>query len=726
MLENSGISSLALYGGSGDGYRLIINAVSSKLMLFGLTKDAIHLMLLGQELVLLRVTYIFIDGWFESFTLINSRILYLIIQTLPSISPFLSSIIMAPLTFVDTHNMIVFLTKSDASEGFDQIVDFLNVHTIQYALMVNPTIYVLYIKQFWGSVSIKKSNDVMKLQALIDRKKCMSAKRNACNEFSSSMALAVICLATGRKFNFSKYIFDSLRRQDCSSFRDYQAQAKGQEVGEEEENQAFRIKEIKEDANKDVTPVDVDVEVEMDANIQGRMADDEAEPVEVEELIEVVTASKLMTDVVTTTTRITTAAQVPKTSSSRRRRGVVIQDPEETATASVIMHSEEITKRQRIEEEAEELKRHLQIVVNDDDDVFTKATPLASKSFDRDDMETLWKLVKERFESTEPNNFSDDFLLNILKIMFGKPDVEANIWRDQKSRYELAKGYPWSIKGTLRQSLRVMSSPNHPTFDIEDAFSSNSPNYTPASSDYSLASPRNTPSESLNNSYGLVPIASPTLSLSHDDPYMKKGSQEDINICSTSHESGYHPEPRAKRNSCYKCTYKEFMSCQPFYFNGTKGAVGLIRWFKRTESLFSRSNCTKDCKVKFATGLVSNLIPQQPCNPPKRYDWDCLFQPMFDEYFNPPPSAISLVPVATAPRAVVLADSPVSTSIDYDAPSISIPSTQDQEHSPIISQGVEESPKTPHFHDYPLHEFLHEDSTSQGLSSNVRPFHTLL
>nr|GEV82716.1 hypothetical protein [Tanacetum cinerariifolium] len=78
---------------------------------------------------------------------------------------------MAPLTFADTHNMIVFLAKSDASEGFDQIVDFLNAHTIQYALMVNPTIYILCIKQFWASVLIKKSNDVVKLQALIDRKK---------------------------------------------------------------------------------------------------------------------------------------------------------------------------------------------------------------------------------------------------------------------------------------------------------------------------------------------------------------------------------------------------------------------------------------------------------------------------------------------------------------------------------------------------------------------------
>ncbi|GKB63944.1 integrase, catalytic region, zinc finger, CCHC-type containing protein [Tanacetum coccineum] len=125
-----------------------------------------------------------------------------------------------------------------------------------------------------------------------------------------------------------------------------------------------------------------------------------------------------------------------------------------------------------------------------------------------------------------------------------------------------------------------------------------------------------------------------------------------------------------------------------------------------------------------SSGLVPNIIPQQPCNPPKRDDWDTLFQPLFDEYFNPPTIVIFTVPVAAAPRVVEIVDSPVSMSIDQDAPSSSIPTTQDQEHSPIISQGVEESPKTPLFHDDPLHEFLHEDSTSQGSSSNVRPSHT--
>ncbi|GJZ86916.1 hypothetical protein Tco_0658526 [Tanacetum coccineum] len=61
---------------------------------------------------------------------------------------------------------------------------------------------------------------------------------------------------------------------------------------------------------------------------------------------------------------------------------------------------------------------------------------------------------------------------------------------------------------------------------------------------------------------------------------------------------------------------------------------------------------------------------------------------MFDEYFNPPTIAVSLVPEAAAPIAEVLADSPVLTSIDQDALSTSIPSSQEPEHSLIISQGA--------------------------------------
>ncbi|GJT66066.1 hypothetical protein Tco_1017546 [Tanacetum coccineum] len=55
-----------------------------------------------------------------------------------------------------------------------------------------------------------------------------------------------------------------------------------------------------------------------------------------------------------------------------------------------------------------------------------------------------------------------------------------------------------------------------------------------------------------------------------------------------------------------KGNYKEFISCQPFYFNGMEGAVGLIRWFERTESIFSRSNCAEENKVTFSTSTLTD------------------------------------------------------------------------------------------------------------------------
>ncbi|GJY76367.1 retrovirus-related pol polyprotein from transposon TNT 1-94, partial [Tanacetum coccineum] len=96
---------------------------------------------------------------------------------------------------------------------------------------------------------------------------------------------------------------------------------------------------------------------------------------------------------------------------------------------------------------------------------------------------------------------------------------------------------------------------------------------------------------------------------------------------------------------------------------------------------------------------------------------DLSFFHVFGSLCYPTNDHEDLVQEAAALRAKVLADSLVSTSIDQDALSTSIPSSQEQEHSPIISQGFEESPKTPTFHDDPLDESL-QHLTSQGSSSN--------
>ncbi|GJU10358.1 hypothetical protein Tco_1132754 [Tanacetum coccineum] len=152
---------------------------------------------------------------------------------------------MVNLKFEDTYNMVAFLSKPEESDGTEQIVDFLNAHPTKYALTVNPTIYTSCIEQFWSTVKAKTINGEVQLHALVDGKKIivtestvrrdlqledaegidclpnstifeeltrMSSKTTAWNEFSSTMTSAIICLATNQKFNFSKYIFESMVR----------------------------------------------------------------------------------------------------------------------------------------------------------------------------------------------------------------------------------------------------------------------------------------------------------------------------------------------------------------------------------------------------------------------------------------------------------------------------------------------------------------------------------
>ncbi|GJZ66706.1 putative ribonuclease H-like domain-containing protein [Tanacetum coccineum] len=64
-----------------------------------------------------------------------------------------------------------FLEKPTESEGFEEIVDFLNANPIKYALTINPTIYYSCAKKFWDTVKAKMVNGEVQLQALVDKKK---------------------------------------------------------------------------------------------------------------------------------------------------------------------------------------------------------------------------------------------------------------------------------------------------------------------------------------------------------------------------------------------------------------------------------------------------------------------------------------------------------------------------------------------------------------------------
>nr|GEV45109.1 hypothetical protein [Tanacetum cinerariifolium] len=123
--------------------------------------------------------------------------------------------------------------------------------------------------------------------------------------------------------------------------------------------------------------------------------------------------------------------------------------------------AQKATKRRRLRKQAkedEDLKKQLEVVVDEDDDVkvpvvnyeivminnkprykiiraddthqlYTSFITLL-KNFNREDLEDLWKIVKARFSTSKPTNFSDDYLLSTLKTMFEKTDGQDALWRN--------------------------------------------------------------------------------------------------------------------------------------------------------------------------------------------------------------------------------------------------------------------------------------------------------
>nr|GEX27764.1 hypothetical protein [Tanacetum cinerariifolium] len=551
------------------------------------------------------------------------------------------------LTFADTYNMIAYLTISDASEVFNQIIHFLNASLIKYALTVN---------------------DVTRLQALVDKKKVIITEatiRDALRLDDAESAASVTVddvptdvdepsipspppttqpplpsqdlpstlqvqpspspspiaqppspiaqpaspqqqLQPSRDAEISMDLLHTLL-ETCTSLtrivKHLEVDISDDTVMDDVSKQERIIASM--DTDKDVTLKDVadvadiakevavDAEIEESVDVQGRQAesqaqiyqidlehadkvlsmqDDEIEPVELQEVVEVVTTAKLMTEVViaasatiTATTTLIPAATItfaPKPKSKDKGKGILVEEPkplkkqaqrkekednpvmrykalkkkpqiEAQARKNMMIYlgnmigfkmdyfkgmkyddirpifkkyfnsnvaflektkeqmeeediralkiaseseAEKAGKKQKLDDEVEEIKRHLQIVPNDEDDVYTEATPLACKvpvvdyeiytknnkpyyriirvdgcphlflsflsllrNFDREDLEVLWQLIKERFSLSKPKNFSNDFLLTTLTYMFEKPDVQAQMILLVERRYPLTR-----------------------------------------------------------------------------------------------------------------------------------------------------------------------------------------------------------------------------------------------------------------------------------------------
>nr|GEY33228.1 uncharacterized mitochondrial protein AtMg00810-like [Tanacetum cinerariifolium] len=313
--------------------------------------------------------------------------------------------IMSTPKFATTHNLIAFLEKPSESDGFEQIVDFLNANPIKYALTVSLTIYTSCIKQFWTTVKIKIINDDVWLQALIDGKRVVVNEAFIRHDLNLNDAEGIFVNPS-----LTKKVFANMKRVGTGY-----SGAVTPLFG------TMMVQALKE----------VEVNLENVYNLD--MAYEE------------------------------TVLSMQDVDVQSERIGDVVKDVEDVVATAENVEGDELKqdneKKQKLEEqeEAKELKQNLEIVPDDEDDVFVNVTPLSSKPPTIVD----YKIYKEGknehfqifrakwFKKSQPKEVLDVFLWHTLNVMF-EHTVEDNVCKHQKGPQGLARVKNWKLFDSYR------------------------------------------------------------------------------------------------------------------------------------------------------------------------------------------------------------------------------------------------------------------------------------
>ncbi|GKC09814.1 putative ribonuclease H-like domain-containing protein [Tanacetum coccineum] len=144
---------------------------------------------------------------------------------------------------------------------------------------------------------------------------CLSAKTTAWNEFSSTMASAIICLATNQKFNLSKYIFDAMKKQSRRK------QKKNTEVPHPSDSTA-----------------DVPNEEHVHTHSYSKCTTVNAPTTTIDEL----TLAQTLIEIKAAKPKAVTSAATTTTTTRPKARGVVVQEPSEFKTTSSSLQASQL------------------------------------------------------------------------------------------------------------------------------------------------------------------------------------------------------------------------------------------------------------------------------------------------------------------------------------------------------------------------------------------------
>nr|GFA24228.1 hypothetical protein [Tanacetum cinerariifolium] len=264
--------------------------------------------------------------------------------------------------FAETLNLVTFLAKLTECEGFEQIIDFLNVSYVKYALTVNLTVYTSCIEQFWATAKKQKSKRKQRKEIevpspsseILNKEGVPTTSNDPLPSGEDRMQLnELMILCT----NLQKQVLNlentaqakeiaGLKKRVKKLEQKWKSRTSGlkrfRKVGGMNEEDMFGVNDL----DGDELVVDVSASEKVEQNV------------------------KVVKKEVSTTDPVTTAVEGSEKAKEGSSKRVADKLEQEDA------------KRQRLKEENEsaELKRCLEIIHEDDDDVTIETTPLSSES----------------------------------------------------------------------------------------------------------------------------------------------------------------------------------------------------------------------------------------------------------------------------------------------------------------------------------------------------------
>nr|GEV31980.1 hypothetical protein [Tanacetum cinerariifolium] len=360
-------------------------------------------------------------------------------------------------TIAETHNLVAFLEKPSKSEGFEQIIDFLNTKPIRYALTVNPTVYASCVKQFWTTAKVKKVNDQEQIQALVDKQKVKGMAKHKEIYVMSSHTKKIFANMRRQGQGFSGNVtplFETMMviaQEEVEIALVNESQGRMQDadmfgVDDLEGNEVFVEKSVEKEVST-TDPVTTAGKVVIAASVEDNVAPTTATTVDVDDEL---TLAKTLIVIKAAKPKDKGKEKMIEPEKPLKKKDQIALD-EEVARKLEAKMKAEMEEKERIAREKDEANRAM---IEEWDDVYAtidvdreeellqdhqskwKLTKLSNfwnniQELQQSRLRSLKSIVNERFKKTKPVDDMKNILFQTLKTMF-EPHVEDIIWKYQQ------------------------------------------------------------------------------------------------------------------------------------------------------------------------------------------------------------------------------------------------------------------------------------------------------